>query len=112
LAEVKSDQITSREELMAFVVAATWKARPGEEGRILGIIKVMTPLSRREPGNLVYQAQVSSQDPTRFLLYEQYTDARAYEDHKASQHFQQHVVGHALAYLEAREVSTYQTIDV
>jgi len=96
---------------MAFVVAATWKAKPGEEGRILEVIKIMTPLSRREPGNLFYQAQVSPQDPTRFLLYELYTSAKAYEDHKASPYFQEHVFGHAINFLEAREVATYETID-
>jgi quinol monooxygenase YgiN len=95
---------------MAFVVVAIWKARPGEEGRIREVLRIMTPLSRQEPGNLGYQAQVSTQDPTRFLLFEQYTSAQAFEEHRASAHFQQHVVGHALQYLEAREVSTWETL--
>ena len=97
---------------MAFVVAAIWKAKPGEEKRIRDVIKIMTPLSRKEPGNLFYQAQVSSQDPTKFLLYEQYADAKAYDDHKATEYFQKHVFGYAVNYLEAREVVTYETIDV
>ena len=96
---------------MAFVVAAIWKAKPGEEGRIQEVIKMMTPPSRKEPGNLFYQAQVSLQDPTKFFLYEQYTSAQAYEDHKASKYFQKHVLGYAIQYLEAREVATYETID-
>jgi quinol monooxygenase YgiN len=96
---------------MAFVVAALWKAKAGEEGRIHEIIKIMTPLSRKEPGNLFYQAQVSPQDPTKFFLYEQYIDSQAYEDHKATEHFQKNVFGYALQYLEAREVNTYETID-
>ncbi len=62
---------------MAFVIAATWKAKPGEEERICEVIRLMTPLSRKEPGNLFYQAQVSSRDPAEFFLYEQYTDAQA-----------------------------------
>ena len=49
------------------------------------------PLSRQEPGNLFYQAQVSPDEPETFFLYEQYTDAQAYEDHKNSEHFQKHV---------------------
>lgn len=97
---------------MAFVVAATWKAKPGEENRILDVITTMTPLSRNEPGCLLYQAQVDPADPTTFFLYEQYADAQAYEDHKASEHFQKHVFGYAIEYLEARQVATYQTIDV
>lgn len=97
---------------MAFVVAATWKAKRGEEGRIVEVIKTMTPLSRAEPGNLYYQAQVDPEDPTTFFLYEQYTSAQAYEDHKNTEHFQEHVFGYAIEYLEKREVATYETIDV
>jgi quinol monooxygenase YgiN len=96
---------------MAFVVAATWKAKPGEEARILEVIKLMTPLSRREPGNLAYQAQVSHQDPGTFLIYEQYINAAAFEDHKASAYFQEHVIGYAISRLASREVATWETID-
>ena len=96
---------------MAFVVAATWKAKPGEEERIREVIRLMTPLSRNEPGNLFYQAQVSSRDHAKFFLYEQYANAQAYEDHKASAYFQTHVFGYAIRYLESREVGTYETIE-
>lgn len=95
---------------MAFVVVATWKARPGEEERIREVLGLMTSASLREPGCRLYQAQVSLQDSAKFLIYEQYADRSAFDDHTASAHFQQHVVGHAIKYLEAREVSTYQTI--
>ena len=97
---------------MAFVVAAIWKAKPGEEGRIRDVITTMTPLSRAEPKCLYYQAQVSPEDPTTFFLYEQYVDAQGYEDHKATEHFQKHVFGYAIEYLENRQVNTYETIDV
>jgi quinol monooxygenase YgiN len=97
---------------MAFVVAAIWKAKPGEAKRITEVIKTMTPLSRAEEGNLFYQAQVSPEDPETFFLYEQYTDAQAYEDHKATPHFQEHVFGYAIEYLAERSVKTYETIDV
>ena len=97
---------------MAFVVAATWKAKEGEEGRVEEVIRTMTPLSRSEEGNLFYQAQVNPEDPLTFFLYEQYTDEAAYEAHKATPHFQEHVFGYILEYLEDRSVKTYTTIDV
>ena len=97
---------------MAFVVTAVWKAKAGEQDKILEVIKTLTPLSRAEPKNLYYQAQVSSDDATLFFLYEQYTDAQGYEDHKASPYFQEHVFGYAIRYLETRQVTTYETIDV
>ena len=96
---------------MAFVVAATWKAKPGEAERVTEVIKKMTPLSRAEPGNVFYQAQVNPEEPETFFLYEQYTDAQAYEDHKATPYFQENVFGYILAYLAERSVTTYETID-
>jgi len=97
---------------MAFVVAAIWKAKPGEENRVVEVIKTLTPLSREEPANLFYQAQVSPDDPSTFFLYEQYTDAAGYEAHKASDYFQKYVFGYIIEYLETRQVNTYETIDV
>lgn len=96
---------------MAFVVAATWLAKEGEEGRVEETIRTMTPLSRDEEGNLFYQAQVNPEEPRRFFLYEQYVDEAAYEAHKATPHFQEHVFGYIIEYLEERSVKTYTTID-
>lgn len=97
---------------MAFVVAAIWRAKEGEEGRVEEVVRKMTPLSRAEEKCLFYQAQVSPEDPRTFFLYEQYADESGYEEHKASPHFQEHVLGYIIDYLESREVKTYQTIDV
>ena len=97
---------------MAFVVAATWKAKEGEEGRVEEVIRKMTPLSRAEEANLFYQAQVSPDDPRTFFLYEQYTDEAGYEAHKSTPHFQENVFGYIVDHLEERSVKTYITIDV
>lgn len=97
---------------MAFVVAAIWRAKEGEESRVERTIREMTPLSRSEAANLFYQAQVSPEDPRTFFLYEQYVDEAGYETHKASDYFQEKVFGHIVNYLEERSVQTYQTIDV
>jgi quinol monooxygenase YgiN len=95
---------------MVFVVAATWTAKAGEEDRIAEVIRSMTPVSRSEEGNLFYQAQVSPDSPGVFLIYEQYVDADAYEDHKQSPHFQKYVASYALKFLEKRDVQTFYTV--
>jgi quinol monooxygenase YgiN len=97
---------------MAFVVAAIWKAEPGEEQCVTDIIKLLTPLSRQEPGNLFYQAQVNPEEPATFFLYEQYNDKQSYEKHKASEYFQKYVLNDAINRLESREVKTYYSIDI
>lgn len=96
---------------MAYVVAAVWRAKEGQEEKILEVIKKMTPPSRQEPGCLFYQAQRSPTDPRLFFLYEQYKDAAGYEAHMTTPHFEQYVKAEAIPNLESRERAFYETID-
>lgn len=96
---------------MAYVVAALWRAKQGQEETIAQVIEKMTPLSRQEPGCLYYQAQRSVTDPQLFFLYEQYVDEAGYEAHMATAHFEQYVRGIAIPNLESRERAFYHTID-
>lgn len=95
---------------MAYVVAAIWTAKDGQEDRIAEVIRIMTPLSRAEPGCLFYQAQRSPENPRVFFLYEQYVDQAGYEAHMATPHFEQYVRGEAIPNLESRERAFYETI--
>jgi quinol monooxygenase YgiN len=97
---------------MAYVVAALWRAKKGQEATIATVIEKMTPLSRQEPGCVYYQAQRSVTEPQLFFLYEQYVNEAGYEAHMATPHFEQHVRGVALPNLESRERAFYETIDV
>jgi quinol monooxygenase YgiN len=97
---------------MAYVVAALWRAKAGEEDRIARIIETMTPLSRSEPGCLMYQPHRALEDPRLFFLYEVYRDEGGYQAHRATPHFQQHVVGEAIPNLESREVSFYDRMEL
>ncbi|MFC6885850.1 MULTISPECIES: putative quinol monooxygenase [Actinomadura] len=95
---------------MTYVVMAEWTALDGEESAVAETLRVLTPLSRAEPGNLTYRAHVSDSDPRRFLIYEEYVDAAAFEAHRASPHFQEHVVGDCLARLASREITVYRPL--
>ena len=97
---------------MAYVVAAIWTAKDGQEEKILEVIKKMTPLSRQEPGCLYYQAKRSPTDSCVFFLYEQSVDAAGCEAHMATPHFEHYVKGEAIPNLESRERAFYETIDV
>lgn len=97
---------------MAYVVAAIWTAKEGQEETILEVIKKMTPLSRQEPACVYYQAQRSPEHPRVFFLYEQYLNEAGYEAHMATPHFERHVRGEAIPNLESRERAFYETIDV
>jgi quinol monooxygenase YgiN len=96
---------------MAYVVAATWRAKDGDEERVRQVIEAMGPLSRAEPACLFYQAHRSPDDPRLFFLYEQYDDEAGYQAHMQTEHFERYVLGEAIPRLESRERAFYETID-
>jgi quinol monooxygenase YgiN len=96
---------------MAFVVAATYRCKEGEENRLHEILQKMGPLSRQEAGCLYYQAHRSPDDPRAFFLYEQYVDESGYEAHQATRHFERYIKGEAIPRLESRERIFFVTID-
>lgn len=95
---------------MAYVVAATYTVRPGEEEQVQRVLETMGPLSREEPGCLFYQAHRSPDDRSVFFLYEQYESEEAYHRHMETPHFKEHIVGEAIPRLERRERAFYQTL--
>lgn len=95
---------------MAYVVCAKWTAKEGEAEKVAEAIRKLAPLSRQEPGILLYQPHRSPENPNVFFFYEQYADA--YQAHVDSEHFQQHGFGDAIPRLDGRERSSYETMDV
>lgn len=95
---------------MGFVVIATWTAKNGQAECIRTLLEEMTPGNRAEPKMINFQAQVSDADPNTFVLFEYYTDASGYDDHRASDAFQARVLREAIPKLEKRQVHTYTTI--
>lgn len=96
---------------MAYVVAATYRTKEGEEERIREILEQMGAPSRAEPACRFYQAHRSPEDPRVFFLYEQYDDQAGYEAHMASEHFERLIRGEAILRLESRERAFYVTLD-
>ena len=95
---------------MAYVVAATYRVKAGEEEKVREILETMTPLSRAEPGCLYYQTHRSAEDPQVFFLYEQYADEAAYQTHMSTPYFEQYIKGEAIPRLEKRERAFYLTL--
>jgi autoinducer 2-degrading protein len=74
-----------------------------EANAVVGdLLREFSEQVRSEPGNLTFRAWRSSEDPNRFLVYEEYQDDAAFREHLGSAHnesFNQsispHVVGGA-----------------
>ena len=95
---------------MAYVVIATWVAKPGQAEKIRQILETVTPGNRAEEKMLEFQAHVSRDDPDTFVLYEKYADASGYADHRATDAFKKHVIEEAIPNLTDRSVREFETI--
>jgi quinol monooxygenase YgiN len=96
---------------MAFVVAATWVAREGEEDRVAEAIRQLAAGSRTEPGCRFYQPNRDPESPRKFFIYEIYDDPAAVDAHRDSEHFQQFGAGEAIPLLETRQLDFYETFE-
>ena len=97
---------------MAYAIAATWRAREGEEREARRILETVAPLNRAEPGCRMFIVHESPDDPRTFFLYEQYDDEAAFQAHAASDHVRRHVLEDAVHRLDHRERTIYHTTDM
>ena len=73
-----------------FSLVVQMEVRPGRREEFLAGMAANAEASvRDEPGCLRFDVCAVDGDENRFLLYELYTDAEAFEAHKASPHFAQ-----------------------
>jgi len=87
---------------MESVVIAQYRARAGEEGRVVGALREMRKPSQAEPGNRDYQVFRDPRQPGVFVLYERYADEAAFQAHLATQHFATWLKGEVLPFLDER----------
>ena len=95
---------------MAYVIIATWHARPGREQDVAETIAELTEASRSEPGCRFYQGQVSTETPGQFVIYEIYGDEAAAQIHSSSDHFRRLVLERAPELLASRQRQTFETL--
>lgn len=87
---------------MAFVLAVTWTAKPGNEDRVREILERLGEASRQEPGVITYTTHVDPENPREFFIYEKYHDAGGLEAHQETAHFREMVLEQAIPLLESR----------
>jgi quinol monooxygenase YgiN len=95
---------------MAFVLVARLTAREGEEEHAAELLGRLGEASRAEPGNHHYIPHRDPENPRVFLVYEQYRDKAAFEEHGASEHFQSIGAGELFPLMEERERNFYETL--
>ena len=97
---------------MAFVLVARLTARDGEQDRAAQVIGRLVEASRTEPGNVQYIPHRDPEDPRVFLMYEQYRDKAAFEEHGQTEHFKSIALEQLFPLMEGeRERVFYETVD-
>jgi quinol monooxygenase YgiN len=96
---------------MSYVIAATWKAKPGEEEAVLGLLRRMAVESRKEPGCMLFRVHRPLDDPRTFFLYEQFESQEALGAHSETDHFRRYVLDDALNRLESRQRLVLELVD-
>jgi len=87
---------------MAYVLAVTWIAKPGNEASVHEILQQMGDASRQEAGVITYTTHVDPDNPREFFIYEKYHDVGGLEFHQETTHFKELVLEKAIPLLESR----------
>jgi quinol monooxygenase YgiN len=85
--------------------------KAGTEQKCREYIQILQEHSRKEPGCLMYIGHQSTEDPRKFLFYEQYKDAAALESHRNAPYFNQYVIGGLDAIMEQRTRDIFHPIE-
>jgi quinol monooxygenase YgiN len=96
---------------MAYTLVARMTARDGEQDRAEELIRRLGEASRQEPGVVHYIAHRDPEDPRVFLMYEQYRDKSAFEEHGQTDHFKELAVEQLFPLMESRERNFYETLE-
>ena len=90
---------------VAFTVM--WEVSEGNAETAADIIRRFAPEARKEPGLELLTVNQNATDPSRFMFYEVFKDAAAFEAHQETPHFKTLILRDALPLLSKRERVSY-----
>jgi len=88
----------------------TWEVREGQIEAATAIITRFVPLARDELGMELLTVQQDNADPAKFLFYEIYANAAAFEAHQQTPHFRTMILEQAIPLLKHRERRMFTTL--
>ena len=71
------------------VLVAMITALDGKGDEVEQEFKKLVPKVRSDPGSIAYIVHRSTDDPSRFFVYEKYEDQEALKHHSSTPHFQE-----------------------
>ena len=82
----------------------------GSEGKVAELFRNLESETRKESGCIMYVVQQSRENPRHFLVYEQYKNEAALEEHRASSHFKKYATDGAFRFVEERQAEFFNPI--
>lgn len=82
----------------------------GRENEVTEQFRKLEAATRKEPGCITYVVQQSRENPRHFLVYEQYMNEAALEEHRNSSHFKQYATDGAFRFVEERRAEFFDPI--
>ncbi|MCC6315023.1 MAG: antibiotic biosynthesis monooxygenase [Thermomicrobiales bacterium] len=92
------------------VVEADYTVAPGNEEKVIELLRRWAPMAREEEGCKAFIVNRSLEDPRKFMLYEQYVDQEAFDFHASRPEFKDIVLGQVVPLLEGRSRHLYEVI--
>ena len=93
------------------VITARWRPKDGEGAKVNSILRQLAAAIRSEPGDLLFVAHRSKDDPNEILLYEQCKDEQAFLDHRQTAHFKTLVLEQVVPLLVRREIQMFSILE-
>lgn len=84
---------------------------PADRSKVEELVRTLAPLSRREPGCVTYLPHFVQDAPATLVIYEQYKDESALENHRNSDHFRQYAADGIFKLMRARQLERLIAID-
>jgi quinol monooxygenase YgiN len=91
-------------------VIALYKTRPDTADTVAAALAGHVAATREEPGCIQFVALRSRDEPSRFVLYEQYVDEDAFVAHRESRHFREYVDETIVPLLAERQFARYDEV--
>jgi len=85
--------------------------KPGAEEKCKEYIRLLQQHTREEPGCLMYVGHQSTENPRKFLFYEQYKDQAALDAHRNAPYFKQYVHGGLDGIMDARSRELFAVVE-
>lgn len=93
------------------VLKVDMQVKPGTEEKCKHYLRLLEEHSRKEPGCLLYFGHQSTENPRKFLIYEQYKDQAALDAHRKSRHFDEYVRGGLDTFVESRNRELFHGLE-